>query len=104
MTDPGSQLSRLLAWMATREFSEIETSGLLREVEQIVVSSHRRLYEVERRAWSPPVAYRWLRYEDPQPVARLSDGVRRLRLRGAEFDRPAVEKALEKASAGGFSN
>ena len=103
MTQAGPQLSRLLAWMATREFSENESSGLLHDVEKIVVESHRRLYEAAHRPWSAPVAYRWLRYEDPQPVIRLSEGVERLRRRGAEFDRLAVEKACQKASENGFS-
>jgi hypothetical protein len=104
LTGSGPQLSRLLAWMAARDFSEIESSGLLRDVENIVVESHRRLYKAEGRAWSPPTAYRWLRYEDPQPVLRLAEGVKRLRRRGADFDRGAVENASEKACASGFSN
>ena len=62
-----------------REFSELVDSGLIRQVEEIVVDGHRRLHQKDARAWSRPAAYRWLRYEDPAPVARLADGVRKLR-------------------------
>jgi len=80
------------------------SSGLLRDVERIVVEGHRHLYEREGREWSQALAYRWLRYEDPAPVVRLLEGVRRLRKGGAELDSAAVEKACEKASRSGFLN
>jgi len=52
---------------------------LLASTEALVVDAHRRWYASEGRAgWSAPAAYRWLRYEDPDPVARLREGVRRL--------------------------
>jgi hypothetical protein len=48
-------------------------------VERVVVAAHRRWYEKQGRIdWTEPAAYRWLQYEDPDPVARLADGVRRL--------------------------
>jgi len=90
--------------MAGQDFHLLVDSGLLRQVEQIVVGGHRRLYESEGLAWSPPIAYRWLRYEDPTPVARLQEGVKRLRRRGAEFDSDAVDKACAEASKKGFLN
>jgi hypothetical protein len=90
--------------MDGREFSELVDSGLMRQVEEIVVDAHRRLHERAGRAWSRPAAYRWLRYEDPAPVARLAEGARRLRGRGAEFDAEAVDKACVTASRNGFSN
>jgi hypothetical protein len=90
--------------MEQQEFAELERTGLLREVEEIVVESHRRLYESESRSWSRRVAYHWLRYEDPVPVARLADGVRRLRKSGAKFDAEAVDKACTKASKMGYLN
>jgi hypothetical protein len=93
-----------LASIADQDFARVMSSGLLRDVERIVVESHRRLYEREGRAWSRPVAYRWLRYEDPDPVRRLFEGVRKLRRRGAEFDSMAVEKACLKASGSEFLN
>ena len=78
--------------------------SLLRRVEGIVVESHRLLYTRQGRAWSRPVAYHWLRYEDPLPVARLLEGVKRLRRRGAIFDAEAVEKACTEAGKNGFLN
>ena len=90
--------------MEGREFSELVDSGLIRQVEEIVVDGHRRLHEESGREWSRPAAYRWLRYEDPAPVARLADGVRKLRSRGVKFDAEAVDKACVTASRKGFLN
>ena len=90
--------------MAGQDFRLLVDSGVLRQVEQIVVGGHRNLYESKGLAWSPPIAYRWLRYEDPTPVARLADGTKRLRKRGVEFDSEAVEKACTEASKKGFLN
>jgi hypothetical protein len=102
--DTAARLQRLLAWMARQDFQLLVESGLLSQVEKIVVDSHRTLYANQRRAWSPPIAYRWLHYEDPMPVARLMDGTKRLRRRGAEFDAGAVEKVGAEASNKGFLN
>lgn len=90
--------------MGRREFSELVDSGLIEQVEGIVVEGHRRLHQAEGREWSRAAAYRWLRYEDPAPVARLADGVRKLRRRGVKFDAEAVEKACTTASRKGFLN
>jgi len=90
--------------MAGREFSGLVDGSLLRQVEVIVVGAHRRAFEAEGKEWSRPVAYRWLRYESSDPVARLADGVRRLRKRGANFDPGAVDKACAEASNRGFLN
>jgi predicted RNA polymerase sigma factor len=90
--------------MSTREFDDLVESGLLAQVEAIVVEAHRALHEKEGRQWSRPAAYHWLRYEDPAPVERLADGVRRLRRRGAEFDLAAVDKVCARASKQGFLN
>jgi hypothetical protein len=92
--------------MAGQDFATL-TAGernLLRLVEGIVVESHRKLYASEGRPWSRPIAYHWLRYEDPLPVARLLEGVKRLTRRGASFDTEAVEKACKEASKNGFLN
>ena len=52
---------------------------LLGEVEAIVVAAHHDWYESSGRTdWTEPKAYQWLHYEDPDPVGRLADGVRRL--------------------------
>jgi hypothetical protein len=90
--------------MGDEDFAGLHRSGLLKDVEEIVVESHRRLYAAEGRPWSRPAAYRWLSYEDPEPVRRLADGVRRLRRRGAKIDSNAVDKACARASKTGFLN
>ena len=90
--------------MARQDFADLVRSGLLSQVEQIVLEAHRRLYEVEGRAWSRPIAYRWLRYEDPMPVDRLHQGVKRLRRRGASISLDAVDKACAEALKNGFLN
>ena len=90
--------------MESQDFHVLVQSGLLSEVEQIVVEGHHSLYEAEGKAWSRPLAYRWLHYEDPAPVARLADGVKRLRSRGVRFDADAVDKACADASKRGYLN
>jgi len=88
--------------MEGREFAELVDSGLMRQVEEIVVEGHRQLSRPDARVWSRPAAYRWLRYEDPAPVARLGEGVRKLRRRGVRFGTEAVDKACVTASRMGF--
>ena len=90
--------------MTRQDFQFLVESGLLSQVEKIVLESHRRLYEMEGREWSRPIAYRWLRYEDPMPVARLLDGTKRLRRRLSEFNGVAVEKVCREAAKKGFLN
>ena len=90
--------------MSRQDFALLVESGLLTQVEQIVVDGHHRLYSAEGREWSPPVAYRWLRYENPTPVARLIDGTKRLQRKGVELDADAVDKACVEASKRGFLN
>jgi hypothetical protein len=86
--------------MATAEFHLLLESGLLTDVEEIVVGA----YLAAHPGASRPEAYRWLRYEDPDPVARLAEGVRRLREEGAQLGGDAVDKACSKASAKGLLN
>jgi hypothetical protein len=91
--------------MARQEFTEL-TAGdpsLLRQVELIVVDSHRRLYQAKGKPWSEPLAYHWLHYEDAQPVARLAEGLRRLLRQRVKFDAGAVDKACAEARRRGFS-
>ena len=91
--------------MAEQDFARVTTGepSLLRMVEEIVVDSHRRLHEGEGLAWSKPIAYHWLRFEDPMPLARLLEGVKRLRRRAATFDPDAVDKVCKDAAKDGFS-
>jgi len=92
--------------MATQDF-ELLTAGepsLLRQVELIVLDSHRRLYEAHGKAWSEPIAYHWLRYEDPVPVTRLAEGLRRLLRQRINVDAKSVDKACAEAHRRGFSN
>ena len=92
--------------MADQEFSALTAGrpGLLVRVEKIVVDEHRRLYEREGRVWSKPIAYHWLRYEDPMPVARLREAVEKLGRLGGEPDAAAVDKACAEALSRGYSN
>jgi hypothetical protein len=95
-----------MAWMVLQDFAEL-TAGepsLLRQVELIVLDTHRRLYAAKGKPWSEPIAYRWLRYENPMPVARLADGVKQLLDEGANVDADAVDKACTEARKRGFPN
>jgi len=87
--------------MAGQNFEAI--SSLLPGVESAVLEAHRNLYEKEGRPWSRPIAYRWLRYEDPRPIERLREGVEKLARSGSRFDQRAVEKACAEAEKMGFS-
>ncbi|MEA2627837.1 MAG: hypothetical protein QOJ10_297 [Chloroflexota bacterium] len=93
--------------MAAQDFTKISAGepSLLRQVEEIVIESHRRMYEAQGHSepWSKPVAYRWLRFEDPEPVARLQEGLNELRRRAAGIDPDAVEKVTREAVKDGFS-
>jgi hypothetical protein len=86
--------------MAGQDFNALVATGLLKEVEGLVVGA----YLATHPGASRPDAYRWLRYEDQDPVARLAEGVRRLREGGAEFDPVAVDKVCARASRKGFLN
>jgi hypothetical protein len=91
--------------MARQDFGDLSAGdpSLLREVEDIVIESHRDLYQREGRPWSRPIAYHWLRFEDSEPVARLQEGVEKLRRRGAGINPDAVEKVCAEAVKHGFS-
>ena len=91
--------------MAGQDFIEISAGepSLLRQIEEIVIESHRGLFEKEGRPWSKPIAYRWLRFEDPMPVARLQEGLKELRSRFATINPDAVEKVSQEAAKRGFS-
>lgn len=91
--------------MATQPFDRLLEGdpSLLRRVEQLVVNAHRRWSESSgSRNWSKPKAYRWLHYEDPDPVARLADGLERL---GTTVELPAdaLSAAIEGARNLGYA-
>ena len=88
--------------MAGQEFQTLVETGLLRQVETVVVEAHRNLYLSEAREWSPPLAYRWLRYEDPMPVERLLEGTKRLRRRGLNSTATLWRKPARKRQRGAF--
>jgi hypothetical protein len=92
--------------MSGQQFSLLAAGrpSLLERVESIVVDAHCKLYQREGRKWSRPIAYHWLHYEDPMPVARLQEGVEKLRQGDADFDAAAVDKACTEALKRGFSN
>lgn len=100
-------MAGLLAWMAAQPFEDLiagspSSPSLLSLVEDCVVSAHRQLWERRGLAWTPHAAYHWLRYEDPLPVARLSDGVRRLIQAGGSFDAGSVALAIDSARRLGY--
>jgi hypothetical protein len=86
--------------MAGQDFNDLVAGQLIKDVEEMVVEAYLSVHPGSSR----PEAYRWLRYEDPDPVARLAEGVTRLRREGADFDPIAVDKACAKASKTGYSN
>ncbi len=84
--------------MSLQELDVLVATGLLRDVEEVIVKAYLEAHPGAERS----DVYRWLRYEDPDPIARLSDGVRRLRQMGVTFDAEAVDKACAEASKQGF--
>jgi hypothetical protein len=85
--------------MAAQPFERLLAGDrpLLQAVESVVVDGHRRWYARDgRTGWSEPAAYHWLRYEDPDPVSRLAEGVRRLPV---GYDEAEVA-GLERLAAG----
>jgi len=86
--------------MAGQDFANLVDSGLLKEVEAIVIEAYLGANPGDSR----PAAYHWLRYEDPEPVERLREGVEKLVKTGARFDAEAVEKACAKARKAGYLN
>src|ERR1700738_2556294 len=89
--------------MALQDFTELTAEpSLLRQVELIVLDSHRRLYAEKGQAWSEPIAYHWLRYEDPMPVARLGAGLQRLLLRVRRWTPTLWTKRAQMHGLGDF--
>jgi hypothetical protein len=64
--------------MRDQDFERVR-GALLTELERLVVAEHAALHAgLLGERWSPPSAYRWIRYEDPDPIARLIDASGRL--------------------------
>lgn len=58
--------------MRSQPFQPVLDAGLLEGVERLVVAEHRAFTEhVLAEPWTPPRAYRWIRYEDPDPIGAL---------------------------------
>jgi hypothetical protein len=64
---------RLLEWMAAQNFERMRET-LLPLVEQIVVERYAVVFNDRSR----PNAYRWIKYEDPDPIGRLHWAIGRL--------------------------
>ncbi len=92
--------------MSRQDFAPIASGdpSLLRQVELIVVDGHRGMYAAAGKPWSEPLAYHWLRYEDPMPVSQLARGVKELMRARIRFDPEAVDKACAEARKMGFPN
>lgn len=83
----GSDLIGVLAWMVRQDFEHIR-GPLLEAFERLVVSEHKAVHrDLRQETWTPHLAYRWIRYEDPDPVGRLLAAATRLDAEwGAEQD------------------
>jgi len=75
---------------------------MLEGVERLVVEEHRVLFSnVLGEPWSRPVAYRWIRYEDPDPIGQLIAATERMDEEWARHPEAAAARAafLEWESA-----
>ena len=75
---------RLLGWMRSQDFERVR-GELLSELEQLVVEEHAHLHrDLLGEHWSPPHAYRWIRYESPDPIGQLAAATDRLAMEWAQ--------------------
>lgn len=58
---------------------ELAHGSILRTLEHVVVENHRLLHEeLLQQPWSPAAAYRWIRYENPDPTSQLEQATNSL--------------------------
>jgi len=79
--------------MAAQDFERVR-EGLLPLVERLVVNDYGVVFDDP----SKPAAYRWIRYEDPDPIGRLHLATRRLDA-ASDGKSPAADADLEEALA-----
>jgi hypothetical protein len=78
--------------MRARDFESIR-GPLLEVLERLTVAEHRAV--LGGPEWTPPQAYRWIRYETPDPVAQLLLAGQRLEALWPERRPPAEREAFE---------
>jgi hypothetical protein len=70
--------------MRSQDFERVR-GELLSELEQLMVEEHARLHrDLLGEPWSPPYAYRWIRYESPDPIGQLAAATDRLAMEWAQ--------------------
>jgi hypothetical protein len=97
----------LLTWMRQQPFDDLigvaglSHGSLLLTVEHLVVRDHELLFaDLRGEEWSPARAYHCIRYESPDPVARLLEATRRLESEWeAARDEPAYDAVVKRATA-----
>lgn len=90
--------------MAVQPFERMVEGAdpLLAMAEGVVVDAHRRWrQDLLNETWTVASAYRWLHFEDPEPVRRLIDGVDRLAAL-VEVDQDALRQLLAGAAVRGY--
>ncbi len=93
----GSEIGPLLDWIAGQGFERVR-GPLLESVERLLIAEHAAIHrDLLGEPWSPPHAYRWMRYESPDPIAQLIAAARRL---DAEWGpHPAAREEFRRAHA-----
>jgi hypothetical protein len=87
----------LLEWMRSQDFGRVR-GELLETLEGLLVLEHAAVHrDLLGEEWSPPRAYRWMRYESPDPVRQLLLATRRL---AAEWAAAAGHPAFPGVRAG----
>ena len=82
--------------MREQDFERIHAE-LLPEMERIVVAEHAALHrDLAGEEWTPPRAYRWIRYESPDPVGQLIEATREL---GEAWRRASAEPRCAQVRA-----